>query len=84
MSRCKSCNAEIIWIKTAAGRSMPCDAERVQFDPDTGNETFITPGGNVVKGSLLKKGHSGRNGFLYGYVPHWATCPNADRHRRGR
>lgn len=27
MSKCKSCGAEIIWIKTPAGKNTPIDAE---------------------------------------------------------
>jgi hypothetical protein len=38
ITRCKSCRAMIIWLKTAAGKNMPCDADSVypaddQFDP---------------------------------------------------
>lgn len=25
MSKCRSCNAEIIWIETKSGKMMPCD-----------------------------------------------------------
>jgi hypothetical protein len=55
--RCRSCRAQIIWFKTAAGKNMPVDADTVkpedtEYDPDEGHKS------------------------------HFATCPNADQHRR--
>ena len=29
MSKCKGCGAEIVWIQTENGKSMPCNAEKV-------------------------------------------------------
>lgn len=29
--KCKSCGADIIWIKTLAGKQMPCDPKRRQI-----------------------------------------------------
>ncbi len=31
MTRCKSCGAEIIWIKTTSGKTMPCNAKEVVY-----------------------------------------------------
>ena len=31
MSKCKSCGAEIIWIKTKNGKNMPCDAKPISY-----------------------------------------------------
>lgn len=40
--RCKSCGAEIYWIKTKAGKDMPVDADSV--DPTTqGKPTIFDP-----------------------------------------
>jgi hypothetical protein len=30
ITRCRSCNAQIIWFKTEAGRNMPVDADTVE------------------------------------------------------
>ena len=32
--RCRSCNAKIIWFKTAAGKNMPVDSDTVEADDD--------------------------------------------------
>lgn len=66
MSQCKSCQAQIVFVKTPKGRHMPCDVELADW-----------PGGTVVDtmGNVLTDG--GR-----GYRPHWATCPDAKKHRR--
>lgn len=65
MSQCKSCGAPIVWIRTPTGRRMPCDS------------TFATwPDGTVVDTMGNVQSDGGR-----GYRPHWATCPNADKHR---
>lgn len=46
MSKCKSCNAEIIWLKTAAGKNMPVDADTYhgeeQFDREKHQSHFAT------------------------------------------
>lgn len=57
MSRCKSCNREIVWIKMKSGKAMPCDPDKV---------VVVTEDGETVTG----------------YTSHFATCPNANMHRR--
>ena len=56
--RCKSCQAEIIWIRTERGHLMPVNAETV--GPD---DKVFKPGA---------------------HISHFATCPNADKHRRAK
>ena len=80
MSKCKSCGAEIKWITTVNGKSMPVDAEPVQFHQDpSGQEVFVTKGGAVVRGATAKAGDEEAE---TGYNSHFATCPFADQHRR--
>jgi hypothetical protein len=43
MATCKSCNAAIEWVKTAAGKNMPCDAAVV---------TIVTELGSIIKGRV--------------------------------
>ncbi len=50
-SRCKSCGAEIVWMKTSAGKNIPVDVGSVEkdalgmpevFNPDTMQSHFVT------------------------------------------
>lgn len=75
MSKCRSCGAEIIWIKMGSGKRMPCDKDPVTFTRGGGPESFVTPEGKVERGKRSKEG-------LTGYISHFATCPNANQHRR--
>lgn len=69
---CSSCGASIIWVKTAAGRSMPidlvpCDDGNVVVEDGTARtlRKGVEPPANVSK-----------------FKSHFATCPNAASHRR--
>lgn len=78
--KCKSCGADIIYIKTPKGKTMPCDAEQKTYiQDDNGKDVIITPNGEVIKCYI-----SGDMRYVtgIGYTPHWATCPNAEQHRR--
>ena len=43
MSKCKGCGAEITWIKTEAGKIMPCNLEKT---------TIVTEQGKTVVGHV--------------------------------
>lgn len=43
MPQCRSCQAEIVWIKTSSGKPMPCDPKLI---------TVVTDEGVTVKGRL--------------------------------
>lgn len=43
MSKCKGCNANIIWIKTKAGKQMPCNVEKI---------TIVTEQGETITGYM--------------------------------
>ncbi len=60
MPRCKSCGANILWIRTAQFKKMPLDAK-----PVTG---YRLVGGQAE--------------FEKIHTPHFATCPNAKKHRK--
>lgn len=53
---CGSCRAPVVWLKTAAGKSMPCDAATV--------------------------GAEDRQYDHAKHTSHFATCPNAAKHRK--
>lgn len=77
VSRCRSCGAEIIWIKTQTGKSMPVDSERIYYTPKTnGLLKLVTPDGRVISAE------PDPSSTVWAYVSHFATCPYADRHRK--
>lgn len=78
---CKSCMAAIVWIGTAKGKSIPCDATPVYYieRPRSGKQRIVTPNGQVLACEYTTDPHKATG---TGYVPHWATCPQADKHRR--
>lgn len=70
---CGSCGAAIIWAETRAGKPMPVDANR----GDVGNVELTTlicypPKWRATVYPVDCPGL---------YVSHFATCPNADKHR---
>jgi hypothetical protein len=77
MPKCKGCGAEIIFIKTAGGKAMPCDANPVVYWERKGAKNkIVTPNGKVKSCEL--SGEVERATGM-GYIPHWATCPAAER-----
>lgn len=78
MSKCKSCGAEIIWIKTASGKMMPCNPQKISYKNTfpRGNMTLITPEGKIVTGTIDISSDT------YGYESHFATCPAASKFRK--
>lgn len=77
---CKSCGKPIVWMKTKAGKDMPCDAALVLYWADeAGKDTVINRSGETVRCSL-----KGENELISGLgrVPHWITCDSPDRFRK--
>lgn len=80
MSKCKSCGAEICWIKMSSGKSMPVNPDQVMYwESRKAPGKVVTPNGEVI--SCVFEGES-KDATGIGYIPHWSTCPNADTHRR--
>lgn len=75
MSRCSTCRAEITWVKTAAGKSMPLDAE-----PTEDGNVVLVNGLAVVLHARGAEGVAAVGATRY--TPHWATCPQSAQHRR--
>jgi len=74
-STCKSCRASIRWVRMSGVRPMPVDA----LPAADGNVLVLADG----KARVLKAEERGRYvGTLY--KSHFATCPHAAGHRRGR
>lgn len=81
MAKCKYCGAEIIWVKTTAGKMMPCDPGMVEYIvATTANERIVTPNGEVVTCIICETKAQQEVADGTGYVPHWHTCPGGIDH----
>lgn len=79
---CKACGAQIIWIKTPAGRAIPCNFNPVYYKRTRhGNTKVVLPNGEVITAEIAR-GYEDAEG--YGYIPHWSTCTNPDKFRKER
>jgi hypothetical protein len=82
MARCNGCQAEIEWIKTRAGRSMPVDPGEFPLVPDAaGNVIGVTGDGEVIKGRTCSESYESER-WVYARISHFATCPAAESFRR--
>jgi hypothetical protein len=82
MQACRSCGAAIRWAEMPTGARMPLDDDEamlmagvVAFNPETG-------GGHVVRETELETAGEWRTRGVTFHVSHFATCPNAQQHRR--
>lgn len=85
MSRCRSCNAPVVWACTTAGKNIPLDAEDsggwdAPVVPDDGNlrptgERVMGRGGSMVVVEVVAPG-DGK------YRSHFSTCPDAGEWRK--
>lgn len=84
MPKCRSCVAEIRWIRMQSGKSMPVDPKMLAArlpEADEKTEVLITEGGATIRGVVCELD------FLDDiqwpcFRPHWASCPHADQHRK--
>lgn len=67
--RCKSCGAEIEWIRTTSGKNMPLD-----ILPIAGGNVEILLNG---RGQVVEPDDN-----TIRSVSHFVTCPDRDEHRR--
>lgn len=73
MSACRSCGAEILWAVTENGKRIPLDA-----DPSI----VKTPGAFELRGDDPPLAIAARSRRVF--VSHFATCPHAAQHRKGK
>ena len=72
ITRCRYCGADIVFIRTRAGRLMPCDATvRTYWQQRGGRVKIVTPDGDVVSAEL---DGDPEHATGIGYIPHFATC----------
>ncbi len=75
--RCRSCDQEVTWVVTEAGRFMPLDP----IPTAVGNVVLVDgPGGSKVARVVDSLG----DGVEPRWRSHFATCPQAKRWRRPR
>ena len=79
MAKCRSCGAEIIWIKTPDGKLMPCDAAPVYYCAKSGSKRIVTWNGQVRACEYTDDVNKATG---VGYVPHWSTCDHGEHFRR--
>ena len=78
MAICKGCGAEIFFIRTKLGKSMPVDEKPVPYFKGT-EAKIVTYDGDVVIGNL----DGPEEDFIgFGRISHFATCPKANKFRR--
>lgn len=69
-ARCTSCTALIFWVRTESNARMPID-----YDP-------VPDGRVVVVAGVARFLRKGETTTAARFTSHFATCPNAARHRR--
>ena len=78
-AKCRGCGAEIAFIKTVKGKTMPVDPESVYFIPAGGPNTYVMMDGSIQRGREPRQEDA--EAVRIGYRSHFATCPQADRFR---
>lgn len=81
-ARCGSCGEPIIWATTHAGRNMPLDA-RPSPEP-TNLRAWRDPSGTLQVRDSDGIGSTEAPPDAQYATSHFATCPNADAHRKKR
>ena len=85
ISRCRGCNAEVIWIRTTANRrKTPVDAETVWVLLESGGDTFIRKDGSVLFGRKIGDAWDDDPdaNVIECYESHFATCPVGGQFRK--
>lgn len=73
---CKTCQSVIWWAVTVHGKAMPMDA-----GAKVGGEWVIC--GKTDRGApMIRRLEPLLDAGKERYRPHWATCPDADDHRK--
>ena len=80
--RCRGCGAEIIFIRTVGGKTIPVNPEEVAYEQKAGGSLkIVTPNGEVFS---AEQPADPQKATGIGYISHFATCPNADSFRKKR
>jgi len=83
MAICKGCGAEIDFIRTPTGKLMPVDKDMVPYwQKDGAPGKIVKRNGLLVSAVFTEEEAPPEAHMSYGRVPHWATCPKADKFKR--
>jgi len=84
-TRCRACNAEIMFIETALYKKTPVDAEPVWVRPDVKSKSvYVLPTGGTISGEIVGDAYEGPEELKMAFVSHFATCTNPDGFRKPR
>ncbi len=74
MANCRDCDAPLKFIKSKKGKWLPCNPEEVELDEVAEGTMVVLEDGDFfdVKPGAYQPGDTG-------FVPHWKTCPKAER-----
>lgn len=78
MRPCNGCGCDIRLLITAAGKFMPIDAFPITAAEAEG-KTVVTTSGVVIRNATRERLSLLQEQI---YLPHWQSCPAADRFRR--
>lgn len=82
VTACRSCGKPIVWIKTRAGKMMPCNVPPIRYRARPGGDTkVVTEAGDVVCCEACSDPAAATG---WGYVPHWSTCDAPEKFRKGK
>ncbi len=74
-AKCRGCRKPIRWVRMDSGEMMPCEPKPVHAVQETAD--FGQP--SLFEGNPTPKV---RGRMVKVWIPHWANCPAAKRHRR--
>lgn len=77
IATCRSCKARIVWAITARGKRMPFDMA------PTRDGNMVLERSGLAESLLRARPVELMDLGVERYMPHHATCPDADRWRRG-
>lgn len=81
-AKCRSCGARIIFIKTKKGHMMPCNPTVTRYaKTEGGKEKVVLDNGEVVSCTTNISADEAEG---VGYISHFATCPYANMHKKGK
>ncbi|MCC6178833.1 MAG: hypothetical protein WAZ94_15145 [Phycisphaerales bacterium] len=85
-TKCRSCGADVLWGEwERSQKKMPVDAVADQRPPPNGGTLVLTLRGGEYGTLLVEKFDPARHDAKRNrYTSHFATCPNADEHRKAR
>ena len=82
MAKCRSCGALIDWVEMEGGKKMPVDREpREMWNPMPGAMMIVKIHGKYS--FVMKCPDDPLVPLIRVGISHFATCPNADEHRKG-